>query len=135
VINASYAHRFHEVSAAVRAGIAGGTYPYGQPVASAQRNTADLPTGDPVIMLTSNNYLGLSVDAEVLAAASSISRRIAPRRVISTLRKGRTDLRFGRHPRPGGAARLCRSRAARRQRPGWVLRRPRSRARRLRSMG
>ena len=72
MINASYAHRFHEVSAAVRAGIAGGTYPYGQPVASAQRNTADLPTGDPVIMLTSNNYLGLSVDAEVLAAAQRV---------------------------------------------------------------
>lgn len=69
MINASYATRFRDVSRAVRTGISNGEYPYGQPLASAQRNTALLPGGEPVIMLTSNNYLGLSVDADVVAAA------------------------------------------------------------------
>ncbi len=69
MINASYATRFRDVSRAVRTGISNGEYPYGQPLASAQRNTALLPGGEPVIMLTSNNYLGLSVDADIVAAA------------------------------------------------------------------
>ncbi|WP_147680948.1 hypothetical protein [Actinomyces ruminicola] len=69
MINTTYSNRFRRVSTAVRDGMASGNYPYGQALASAQRNTAALSNGGSVIMLTSNNYLGLSVDADVVAAA------------------------------------------------------------------
>ncbi|MDO4718399.1 MAG: aminotransferase class I/II-fold pyridoxal phosphate-dependent enzyme [Propionibacteriaceae bacterium] len=92
MINTNYANRFHEVSIAVREGMASGNYPYGQAFASAQRNTASLPTGDPVIMLTSNNYLGLSVDAEVLAAAQRVLQQYGLSTCGARLHNGTTLL-------------------------------------------
>ena len=43
MVNTTYAHRFHEVSTAVRGGMQDGSYPYGQAFASAQHNTGTLP--------------------------------------------------------------------------------------------
>ena len=72
MVNTTYAHHFHEVSTAVRGGMQDGSYPYGQAFASAQHKTGTLPNEDPVIMLTSNDHPGLSIDTEVLTAAQRV---------------------------------------------------------------
>ncbi|MDO5285211.1 MAG: pyridoxal phosphate-dependent aminotransferase family protein [Actinomycetia bacterium] len=92
MINTTYANRFQQVSTAVREGMASDRYPYGHALASAQRNTADLPTGDSVIMLTSNNYLGLSVDADVVAAAQQALQQYGLSTCGARLHNGTTVL-------------------------------------------
>ena len=92
MIGTNYAHRFHEVSAVVREGMANGEYPYGQALAGAQRNIADLPNGDSVIMLTSNNYLGLSVNTEVLAEAQRVLQQYGLSTCGARLHNGTTLL-------------------------------------------
>jgi glycine C-acetyltransferase len=71
MITNKYSARFHEVSDPVREGMAAGLYPYSPVLAAAQRNTSRLDDGQSVIMLTSNNYLGLSCDPRVIEASKS----------------------------------------------------------------
>ncbi|MDO5092430.1 MAG: pyridoxal phosphate-dependent aminotransferase family protein [Propionibacteriaceae bacterium] len=92
MINASYASRFREISTVVRQGMAEGTYPYGQVLASAQRNTSKLAMGETVVMLTSNNYLGLSVDEEVIAAAQRVLQQYGLSTCGARLHNGTTLL-------------------------------------------
>ena len=92
MINTTYAHRFHEVSTAVRGGMQDGSYPYGQAFASAQHNTGTLPNEDPVTMLTSNDHPGLSIDTEVLTAAQRVLQQYGLSTCGARLHNGTTLL-------------------------------------------
>lgn len=70
MINESYAALFAETSTHVREGMASGLYPFGQALASPQASRARLDGRD-VVMLTSNNYLGLATDPRVIEAVKA----------------------------------------------------------------
>ena len=63
------AAQLREMSDAIRASMASGDYPFDAVLADAHGKTARLADGRPVVLLSSNNYLGLSLDPRVIAAA------------------------------------------------------------------